>query len=102
VVGDWVRDASELFGRRPFWWSVFFFSGGLLVTYLGARYVALTQRLPASVSGEAKRASSVAKGLSLLARTLVAVAAFFLVWPSMALYDPLYRKVGKLERLKLE
>jgi predicted acylesterase/phospholipase RssA len=99
VIGDAIQGLADIFATRPVWWALVSFVTGLLLTYFGARYVSWAQRLPV-VGHQLGIVTSVVKAVSLIARALVAVLAFFVVWPSMLLFDPLYKSVGAFERLE--
>lgn len=98
-VGELINHAVVSFargiGKRSALYVVSAFAGGLALSYLLARR-AVAHRLPSTFTGGgfARRVSQVARGAVLVSRALAALLGLLVVWPSMWIYDSLYRKAG--------
>lgn len=103
-VGEPINHAVVSFareiGKRSALYVVSAFAGGLALSYLLARR-AVAHRLPSTFTGGgfARRVSQVARGAVLVSRVLAALLGLLVVWPSMWIYDSLYRKAGIRSRV---
>lgn len=76
------------------------FLGGLALSYLLAK-TAVTRRLPSAFAGGkyAPCVSKVARSAVLVSRAVAALVGVLFVWLSMLIYDPLYRRAGKVGKV---